>query len=245
MIKIAVIDDEPQMQKAIENCISDFVREEHKKEIEVRMYSSANEFLNLVSEQEGMIPDILFTDIQMQDMDGVELGKTMRKLCPNLYIVFITAYENYAVESYKMEAYQYILKEDMEYRLPPVIQQLVEKVERERKEFLIIKNGIEKVKVYYKDIIYIYKSKGTKYVNYVTTSGVLRERSSLEQVETKIQSQGGSMFLYVERGYVVNMKQISRISGSSIYLENGCEVQVSRAKLAEVKRAINHFWREN
>ena len=98
------------------------------------------------------------------------------------------------------------------------------------------------MKLLYKDILYLYKSKGTKYVNYVTTQGVVRERTSLENALKMLNSR---QFLLVERGYAVNIKQICRVSGDTIYLEKGYEVPVSKARLAEVKREINLYWRNS
>ena len=121
-------------------------------------------------------------------------------------------------------------------------EQLIEKLQKQKKEFCIIKDGTEQVKLLYKDILYLYKSKGAKYVNYVTTQGVVRERTSLENALKMLNSR---QFLLVERGYAVNIKQICRVSGDTIYLEKGYEVPVSKARLAEVKREINLYWRNS
>ena len=238
MIKIAVIDDEEQIRKLILRNIKKTVQEHH--DIEISTYASGTSFWEEL--QNGKTPDILFTDIQMQTLDGVELGKRVRKMCPDMYIVFITSYEEYAAESYRIEAYQYILKQDLEFRLPGVISQLTEKLRKQEREFSIIKDGTEQVKLFYKDILYLYKSKGAKYVNYVTTQGVVRERNSLENALKMLDN---GQFLLVERGYAVNIKQICRLSGDTIYLEKGYEVQVSTARLAEVKREINLYWRNS
>lgn len=211
-----------------------------RHDIEIRAYASGETFWKAI--KNGEIPDILFTDIQMQPLNGVELGKRVRKLCPDMYIIFITSFEEYAAESYRIEAYQYILKQDLEFRLPGVISQLTEKLRKQEREFCIIKDGTEQVKLFYKDILYLYKSKGAKYVNYVTTQGVVRERNSLENALKMLDN---GQFLLVERGYAVNIKQICRLSGDTIYLEKGYEVQVSKARLAEVKREINLYWRNS
>lgn len=238
MIKIAVIDDEEQIRKLILRNIKKTVQEHH--DIEISTYASGTSFWEEL--QNGKTPDILFTDIQMQTLDGVELGKRARKMCPDMYIVFITSYEEYAAESYRIEAYQYILKQDLEFRLPGVVRQLTERLRKKEKEFCIIKDGTEQVKLFYKDILYLYKSKGAKYVNYVTAQCVVRERNSLENA---LKTLDNRQFLLVERGYAVNIKKISRLSGDTIYLEKGYEVQVSKARLAEVKREINLYWRNS
>lgn len=239
MIKIAVIDDEEQIRELILQNIKKAVHGQHD-DIEIKAYASGEIFWEEL--QKGKTPDILFTDIQMQTLDGVELGKRVRKMCPDMYIVFITSYEEYAAESYRIEAYQYILKQDLEFRLPGVVSQLTEKLRKQEKEFCIIKDGTEKIKLLYKDILYLYKSKGAKYVNYVTTQGIVRERNSLENA---LKTLDNRQFLLVERGYAVNIKRISRLSGDTIYLEKGYEVQVSKARLTEVKREINLYWRNS
>ena len=225
MIKIAIVDDEEQTREQILRTLKENIQEQH--EVEIKLYASGESF---------------FEEIQMQQLDGVELGKLVRRICPDMYMVFITSYEEYAAESYRIEAYQYILKQDLEFRLPGVAEQLIEKLQKQKKEFCIIKDGTEQVKLLYKDILYLYKSKGTKYVNYVTTQGVVRERTSLENALKMLNSR---QFLLVERGYAVNIKQICRVSGDTIYLEKGYEVPVSKARLAEVKREINLYWRNS
>lgn len=235
MIKIAIVDDEEQTREQILQTLKENIQEQH--EVEIKLYVSGESFFEEI--QKGHAADILFTDIQMQQLDGVELGKLVRRLCPDMYIVFITSYEEYAAESYRIEAYQYILKQDLEFRLPGIAEQLIEKLQKQKKEFCIIKDGTEQVKLLYKWIFFIcINSKGAKYVNYVTTQGVVRERTSLENALKMLNSR---QFLLVERGYAVNIKQICRVSGDTIYLEKGYEVPVSKARLAEVKREINLY----
>ena len=120
MIKIAIVDDEEQTREQILRTLKENIQEQY--EVEIKLYASGESFFEEI--QKGESTDILFTDIQMQQLDGVELGKLVRRLCPDMYIVFITSYEEYAAESYRIEAYQYILKRDMKERLPAVLQKI-------------------------------------------------------------------------------------------------------------------------
>ena len=112
MIKIAIVDDEEQTREQILRTLKENIQKQH--EVEIKLYASGESFFEEI--QKGEAADILFTDIQLQQLDGVELGKLVRRLCPDIYIVFITSYEEYAAESYRIEAYQYILKQDLEFR---------------------------------------------------------------------------------------------------------------------------------
>ena len=136
---------------------------------------------------------------------------------------------------------EYILKRDMDYRLPRVVSQLLEKVRIQRKQYRMIGTSSELERIYYRDIIYIYKIKASKYVCFVTTKGEFKERIAIEKLYQELKSKE---FVLVERSYIVNMKHICKISGDTIYLEQDKQVQISKIRIPEVKRAINEYWRE-
>lgn len=236
MIRIGVVDDEKMFRDRISEIVVNVLKGE-QVQTESRKYADGTHFFEALSAGETF--DILLADIQMAGMDGMELGRRIRRNSPGMYIIFITSYEEYAAESYRIEAFQYILKQDLESRLPGVIRELAYRLEEQEQEYRIVGNSVEKVKLFYKNIIYLYKSKGAKYVNYVTEEGIFRERISLESLLKELDSK---IFIPVERGYVVNMKRICRISGDTLYLEKGYQVQVSRARLTMVKQEITRCW---
>lgn len=236
MIRIGVVDDEKMFRDRISEIVVNVLKGE-QVQTEIRKYADGTHFFKALSAGETF--DILLADIQMAGMDGMELGRRIRRNSPGMYIIFITSYEEYAAESYRIEAFQYILKQDLESRLPGVIRELAYRLEEQEQEYRIVGNSVEKVKLFYKNIIYLYKSKGAKYVNYVTEEGIFRERISLESLLKELDSK---IFIPVERGYVVNMKRICRISGDTLYLEKGYQVQVSRARLTMVKQEITRCW---
>lgn len=236
MIRIGVVDDEKMFRDRISEIVVNVLKGE-QVQTEIKKYADGTHFFEALSAGEPF--DILLADIQMAGMDGMELGRRIRRNSPGMYIIFITSYEEYAAESYRIEAFQYILKQDLESRLPGVIRELAYRLEEQEQEYRIVGNSVEKVKLFYKNIIYLYKSKGAKYVNYVTEEGIFRERISLESLLKELDSK---IFIPVERGYVVNMKRICRISGDTLYLEKGYQVQVSRARLTMVKQEITRCW---
>ena len=177
----------------------------------------------------------------MEEVDGIQLVREVRRRCPGMYVVFITSFAEFAAESYVLEAYQYILKEDMDKRLPRVIRRLITRVKQREKQYRIIEKNSDMTKIYYRDIIYIYKVKASKYVCYVTKEGEIRERISIDKLFSELESK---QFIFVERSYIVNMKHICKISDEVIYLEDGNRVVISQSRIPEVKRTINQYWRD-
>lgn len=234
MIRIAIIDDEEEMLAIIHNHVQKAV--DFKQEIDIFTYSDPAEFLEEIAK--GMVYDILFLDIQLNGMDGLELGKRVLEKQPDIFLIFVTSYPEFAVESYVLDAYQYILKSDMEWRIPEIVGRLVRKISEQAKPYLFV-GGTSKQRICRDEIIYVYKSKSEKYVQYITVNGEYRERITLSQVMEKLQS---NEFILVARGYIVNIKYIVKMDGNTIYLENGAKVIISRARFSKVKEKINYYW---
>lgn len=235
MVRIAIVDDENKALELECDCVGKVVYE--KGEAEIFSFSSAEEAEETINQ--GAEYDVLITDIELSGMSGLELGKIVRRKLHRCYLVFLTAYSEFAVESYRLEAYQYILKTDMQERLPPITEKLIDKIKKERKNFLILGPENERQKVYFRDIIYVQKDKGLKYVLYITKAGNFREREGLKRVMEKLNSK---MFLFADRSYIVNMKYIEKISGDIIYLEENHQLAVTHARLKKVKENINRYW---
>lgn len=229
MINIAVIDDEPIILDMIRNLIK------IDNSIEITTFLSAEEFLKHIERKVRF--DVLLCDIELDGMDGITLGKKMKQRQPGIYLIYLTSYSEFAVESYKVNAYQYVLKMEMEQRLPMVLQPLIEKFRY--KKYMLMESSSNKEKIYYSDIIYIYKEKGTKYVRYVTVDKNFRERATLEEVVMQLDSLD---FILVERGYVVNIKHVTKIEKNIIYLTNNVQVMVGRSHIKKVKEQINLLW---
>ena len=235
MINIAVVDDQKEFLDLIVDRIQFACG--GRKDICIFPHLSGKSMLEEIDS--GIRYDVVFCDIEMDEMDGIELGRRLKQKWPTLYLVYLTSYSEYAAESYMVAAFQYILKQDMASRLPSVLEELFARIEQEHRKYRIIGNAEEKKKVMYTDMIFLTKEKGSKYVEFITTEGIVRERNTLENVLQEIHSQE---FISVERSLVVNMKHIMKIKGDMLILSNQKQIQVSRRRLKEVKDAISEYW---
>lgn len=238
MTKIAVIDDEERILNLVRAYIE--VGIEKPDEVEVEVFLFPQEFVEKV--ESGTQYDIVFSDIELGEINGIQIGRAIYEKFPDVYLVFITSHPEYAVESYMIEAYQYIMKQDIERRLPVITRRLLERIKKERMQYRVLISGIEKKKIFYKDILYIRKIKASKYVEYVTKNGNYRERIPIEQL---IKQLDNDEFMMIERSYIVNIVSISEISGNTITLGEEEKLYVSRSRLPEVREQISAYWRKN
>lgn len=237
MIRIAVVEDDNIMRSIICEKINSCIKAEHA--IELQDFASAEELLMKVEQE--MPFHIVFSDIEMAGMNGIGMGMRLKKMCPSVYLVYLTSHANFAADSYCVEAYQYILKEQMETRLPKIVSELIQKIECNRKNYVIVGSSMEKKKVYYSDIICVQKKKGSKYVEVVTVKETFVERTSIADVIERLQS---TEFVEVDRSCVINMRHIDGIKDNTIQLSNNKKVEMSRMRMTKVKQQINRFWGE-
>lgn len=187
------------------------------------------EAFNLLSKQ---AVDLLFLDIQMPEMKGTEL---MNALHPKPLVVFTTAYSEYAIESYDLEAVDYLLK-------PIRFERFLKAVQKARKlqptipsmteDTLILKSGYDLHKVALEDILYIEGMK--EYVAFHTPGRRIISLYSLKSLEKSLPS---DRFLRVHRSYIVQKKHVKSLVNRQLKV-GGKEVPVGESYLDKVREQI-------
>ena len=236
MINISIIDDD----RAMLNLMQKIVREAAGtgNGISIAGYERPDVFLK---GNEKRKCQILISDIDMPGMSGLEAAKRAREMNPRMFIVFVTAYMQYAIESYRMDAFQYVLKSELSDRLPGILRKLTEMIEKDKKSYGFIGTESNRKKVFYDDIIWLKKEKNAKYVTYILKNGRYTERESLESAVEKLDN---GAFVMVERGCAVNLKHVMRLTDCALQLSNQDTVAISRARMAGVKEKLHRFWGE-
>ena len=112
MIRIAVCDDEVIFAEKVKKIVDKYCT---KRQIpfQIDLYQSGKEFI--ADHVKMMEYHIVFLDINMEEIDGLEAARELRKLCRETYVIFVTAFINYTLEGYKVDAIRYLLKTDKNF----------------------------------------------------------------------------------------------------------------------------------
>jgi len=224
-----IIDDEPLAREEMELLINEV------SELEILgkfpNAALASKFLSTTQ------PDVIFLDIEMPLINGIEFAQSVPR---NTLIIFTTAYSRYAIDSYELDAIDYLLKPIDKKRLEKAINKATffynflsnKKVEENTVEenddnFLFIKADRKQYKISFSEILFI---EGLKdYVVLYTTTQKLITAMNLKTIHQKIDSE---FFIRVSKSYIINSKHINSFDNHTIYM-NEFEIPIGETYRSE------------
>lgn len=236
MINIALIDDDVEFHPIFSRYVEKFFQETGKL-YELRLYDEPEAVL--FDLRNGKYWELYFLDIEMPEIDGFELAGKIREEAPGAYLIFLTSHEELAMEGYNFKAFAYIPKSLLEKEISSTLQRFWSEYQGVYCKAYPIVTDTRFEQLEYDDIIYLYKEKNNTV--FVLKDRKVHIRKSLKAVFDELDSEG---FMFVERGYVVNIEHIFRLVKKGIVVSNGEEVPIGRTFEMKVKKTILHFWKD-
>ena len=239
MIRIAICDDQDVFREIIKEKICRVCRNENIK-IEIDCYKSGDDLIKTLK-KDNFVYDILFLDILMNEIDGIETAKEIRKFDNRMQIIFCTSSSEYILQGYEVEAIGYFIKGEDDTRLREILKRAIEKINRIYDEYILInlKNSIRTI--YLKDIEFIEISNRTLSIH--TTNEVIDFNGKMQEMLDRLKDKS---FILTHRSYLVNISKIKDITPTSITVKSGKEILLSRLRSKVVKEAyLDYIFLEN
>ena len=226
-INFAICDDNRIDSQYVNELIKKWTRNK-KYQIHIDIFQSAEDFLFHYTQNKEY--DILLLDIEMKKMDGVTLARMIRKSNKSVQILFITGYSQYIAEGYDVEALHYLMKPIKEEKMFDVLDRAVTKLIQNEKH-LLLKLSDEMIKIPLHEIIYIDVNR-----NYVTIHA--NKDYTLKKTLGEIEKELDEKFFRIGRSAIVNLKYITRITKTEVFLSNGFSLPLPRGIYDALNRAI-------
>ncbi len=226
-INFAICDDNRIDSQYVNELIKKWARNK-KYQIHIDIFQSAEAFLFHYTQNKEY--DILLLDIEMKKMDGVTLARMIRKSNKSVQILFITGYSQYIAEGYDVEALHYLMKPIKEEKMFDVLDRAVTKLIQNEKH-LLLKLSDEMIKIPLHEIIYIDVNR-----NYVTIHA--NKDYTLKKTLGEIEKELDEKFFRIGRSAIVNLKYITRITKTEVFLSNGFSLPLPRGIYDALNRAI-------
>ncbi len=237
-ITIALCDDDVTHVMLIKEYINSYIRwQDVKDEINILEAYSGEELLSMTN---GKNIDILFIDIEMKGLNGIETGRIFRENNKDTIIVFLTGYKSYALEAFELDSFQYMVKpiniEGFYKILEKILCRLKERNAYEEKEkYFFVKTRLQLHQINYQDIYYFEKK--LKKVIVDTKCGAYEFTDTLQEITQRLQ---GSTFVRCHHGFIVNTSKILHIIEDEIILrETKKTIPISRKYKGDVIDALS------
>lgn len=224
MIKIAVCDDEEKELQQLYSSVQQIVKIYPEIQTSITAFQSANSLLNAILEENY---DIYLINIIMPDKNGIEIGQIIRKNDEQAVIIYLSATADYAVQSYSVYAFYYLLKPVKYEELEQVLQKALERnwqintcvyVKTSNGTVTVSKNAIIYVEYHYHYLSYYLKN------GEIINSVSFRESFSLKTQELLKDFR----FTKVSSSIIVNMSYVNKISRKGFTMMNKKELRITR-----------------
>ena len=233
-MRIAICDDEKNIRELIANKV-----EKQYPDAEIIFFQSGEELL-LVDKS----IDILFLDIQMSGIDGMETARELRKKDKSVILVFVTAVEEYVFQAFDVGAFNYIVKPIDDGKFSDVLHRAVDEWssqninEKEPEErYVLINNSGVHTKVILDEIVYaeVFNRK----VVIHKLDGEIEYYGKMSDLE----SLAGDSFFRPHRAYLINFKYVEKYDATTIYLERGTVLMAKQNYPEFVKKYMKYIQR--
>lgn len=231
MYRVAICDDEEKilqdMQRKIEDC---FISQGIEAE-----YFCTNNSEKMMQHIKNEPLDVLFLDIDMPHISGMDIASYLKENRPEILFVFVTSQEALVYQSFAYRPFGFVRKTHIDAELEELIIRIKRELCEKRQELTITK-GQELIRIARQEIIYI-EAEGN-YLNLCTKRENLKVRDTMTNMESELKESG---FVRCHKGYLVNAHLIEKMKGTQIELRGETEnhiVPIGRSYEKDVKKKI-------
>ena len=195
------------------------------------MFSSGEELLSY----NGQI-DILFLDIQMKGMDGMETARKLRADKFRGFLVFITVLKEMVFQSFEVQTYDYLVKPVDKKQFEKTMERLYASTQNASEDSLLVQKGYEGRIIQKDEIVFCEIIDRKIYLN-LASGEVVDYYERIENLETKLDNR----FYRCHRSYLINLKHLKGYKNGTAYMDNGKEIPVSRLRSKEFSSVVLQY----
>lgn len=232
MLHLAICDDEKDFVTYLKGLLEQYAAESNEN-IKITVYYDGMELI----ERYDTTIDLIFLDIQMRLLNGLQAAERIRRMDEEVGIIFLTTLPQYGLEGYKYQAVNYIMKPMKYIRLKTELDQWLKKRRKDDNPALIISNDTGRYKVFLKSLRYV-ETAHRKLLLHTEQEDLICSKS-MKEMEQKLQDGG---FIRCHTSYIVNPFFIRGVSRLEIELITGELIPVSQPKRKEVMKKLTEYW---
>ena len=227
-MRILICDDDPVFCDELERDLEQY-EIIHRLDFEILKVFSGEQALDALAQGDW---DVLFMDIEMPTINGVEAGKRVREQLQNysLKIIYVSSRQEYAMDLFKVDTFDFLIKPVAYNELEAVMEKLMNTLNRSGEMYVYRKKG-QTARCKMEDILY-FESQLKKTI-IVTRQKTDEFYASLKDIYEELKDK---RFFYCHKSILVNYDRVAEFHYDKLVLDNGEELEISQAKRKEVRK---------
>ena len=236
-MRILICDDDPVFCDELERDLEQY-EIIHRLEFEILKVFSGEQALDALAQGDW---DVLFMDIEMPTINGVEAGKRVREQLQNysLKIIYVSSRQEYAMDLFKVDTFDFLIKPVAYEELEAVLDKLQKTLDRNGEMFVYRKKG-QAVRCRLEDILYF--ESWLKETIIVTRQKEDEFYAPLKDIYEELKDK---KFFYCHKSILVNYDRVAEFHYDRLVLDNGKELEISQSKRKEVRRLSGEMGMES
>ncbi|MBR7058603.1 MAG: response regulator transcription factor [Stomatobaculum sp.] len=232
VVHVAIVEDEEIHQKTLKEYL-----ERYAKENGTAFHIDVFPNPILLLENYKPVYDLIFMDIQMPDINGMETARRLRAVDQNVLLIFVTSLAQYAIEGYEVAAMDYILKPVQYFSFAMKLTKVIWRINADAGNAVKIANNSGSSRLRLLDILYIEIS-GHTITYHTLDGGSVSGTGTLSEVEERLQ---GKQFARCNSCYLVNLQYVGNVKGYRLLLKDGTELQISQPRKKGFMQAVQEY----
>lgn len=231
MINLAICDDEIEFCDKLENLLIEIAKQENIQ-IDIDIYLSGSKLLNKIQTEQACY-DMIFLDIEMEGMNGLEIAKEIRKQDQITMLIYVTSHQSYAIEAYEVQPFRFLLKPVDKATLNRCFMKAYEKITAGDFYFQY-KFQKNYYKVLVSDILYFESDLRVIWIH-LKDGSVRKLYDKLNNIEKHMKDEKVDFFR-LHKSFLVNSRYIIRKAYDHVELTDGTMIDISEDRRKEINR---------
>lgn len=234
MLNISICDDNTMFLNDLENMINSFFK--HAKEINFHL--SRFDSLELLLESNITQTDVIFLDVHFKNANGIEAVSILRKISDTFILVFVSSFIEYAPAGYNVNAFRYILKDQINFLFDGIMNDIIQKLGYYRSQVTFKFIGMEKT-IYTDSIIYIESHLHEVHFHFSgNVNNSLYLYDTLNSVQKKLPAQE---FVRIHQSFLVNIRYLLDAKNYCALLSGKIQLPISQKLFPSVKKQLYQY----